>query len=989
MKAKPLFLRRLFAALFCTIATRRARTRRVTKARPRTIMAPPKVAVCFAGAWRDWPGAWRHIQPNIIESLGDVDIFAVSDSIPAGAHGMGDVSFTVARMREAFGARFKGGEHLSARHLENVSAHTWPSITATQAALPKHSTVFAYLYKIWRCGQLIHKSGVMYDVIVRLRPDLWPTQPFHILRIGRGDGAVYELQVGGRCVQFGSRTVVIHAYTNFCANDWLAIGSAKAMTVTMDLLRFWSPASRFLSPDEAMDSLFSKSVELAHNWLWWRTGTAVVRQPLFIELARRRCSRPNCLRMPAWQIMREQQQQQQQQPGEQEPQRPHELGMAALAGPSVLNDTFAAGTCIVHAAAPRPSIGTMQPGRHGLVNDCGDADGSIQDLEWFTGPIPASSTSRTAADMALASQPVVSRSARGRAKRAKGFIEPPRVLPISEDKLAWTRPACTDVEDLSVMDPLVPCKKLSGDELSYKPLAHRPSVLRGYGVPLCFQCDGSSLPSRSKEAGSLPTGGPLENAMLTAARAGYQAVVEELEHISVSPEGARAHVGDVARLRWTLGRCLNPLHTPGSPRPDVRVLVVGCSMTQGFMNCGTTLAGKQCSVPCDSLSWYRVLGGLLQQALPGCTVVALRSTSRGGRSVTTAQRYDTRVRRFQPHVILTDLTVCDLRGITSSLDEVRVQAGMETLIRRALADASFPALIHVESWSELNPMGKCKNVSAHRVHLPVAAHYNVPTLSFMLGVCAVAPERALRRHWRGGCSANASTCQALDTEGQECEPHPGPHTHRVFALLAAELMLAEAVRAGVLLASAKARSGLPRPVPLDESATRTLLPSAALSSLAACRAHHGTGTPLETLDFAEGACGTPTRGEGWRCYADRPGKPGWIREVSDELAGTGLGDDPPLSFSVPLATSKLTVGFLRSYDARMGTARVWLDDDVDSAVLLNGSWASQTSQTDLAVVRAAELCRRTCLSKPRNARHQVHVQRVSGQKFKLLSIELC
>ena len=42
-----------------------------------------------------------------------------------------------------------------------------------------------------------------------------------------------------------------------------------------------------------------------------------------------------------------------------------------------------------------------------------------------------------------------------------------------------------------------------------------------------------------------------------------------------------------------------------------------------------------------------------------------------------------------------------------------------------------------------------------------------------------------------------------------------------------------------------------------------------------------------------------------------------------------------------------------------------------------------------AVVRAAELCRRTCLSKPRNARHQVHVQRVSGQKFKLLSIELC
>ena len=362
--------------------------------------------------------------------------------------------------------------------------------------------------------------------------------------------------------------------------------------------------------------------------------------------------------------------------------------------------------------------------------------------------------------------------------------------------------------------------------------------------------------------------------------------------------------------------------------------------------------------------------------------------------MTTAQRYDTRVRRFAPHVILTDLTICDLRGIASSLDEVRVQAGMETLVRRALFDVNAPAIIHVESWSELNPMGKCKNQSAHRLHLPVAAHYGIPSVSFMLGVCAQAPESALRRHWRGGCSTNASTCALLDTEGQDCEPHPGPHTHRVFALLTAELMLAEVVSMGTdlrLTSKRPARSialASARPLPLDEAA-KTLLPEAALASLSACRAHHGTGNPLETLDFAEKSCGAPTQSRGWRCYEDRPGKPGWIREASDAPARVGFDAEPRLSFTVPLASVKITFGYLRSYDSRMGAARVWLDDDTKQAVVLNGSWASRTSQTDISVAKVSDLCHRSCLSQPRHEKHQLHVQRLSGRKFKLLSIEVC
>eukprot|EP00322_Chrysochromulina_rotalis_P002949 CAMPEP_0115840976 /NCGR_PEP_ID=MMETSP0287-20121206/7050_1 /TAXON_ID=412157 /ORGANISM="Chrysochromulina rotalis, Strain UIO044" /LENGTH=288 /DNA_ID=CAMNT_0003294607 /DNA_START=62 /DNA_END=928 /DNA_ORIENTATION=+ len=288
-------------------------------------------------------------------------------------------------------------------------------------------------------------------------------------------------------------------------------------------------------------------------------------------------------------------------------------------------------------------------------------------------------------------------------------------------------------------------------------------------------------------------------------------------------------------------------------------------------------------------------------------------------------------------------------------------------------------------------MGRCKSRAAHRLHLPVAAHYGVPTVSFMLGVCAFMPETALQRHWRGGCSPNASTCASLDTEGQECEPHPGPHTHRVFALLAAELILFEAIRVGRRVqALGNARgSHLPRPVPMEDAATRTLLPSTALASLSACRAHHGTGNPLLMLDFAEGSCGTPMQSAGWRCYADRPGKPGWIRQTAAGPSGSSMDVEPSLSFEVPLASSKLTLGFLRSYDLRMGAARVWLDDDIDAAVILNGSWTSQTSQTDILVTRAADLCGSTCRSRPRQAKHEVNIQRVSGQKFKLLSVELC
>ena len=408
--------------------------------------AAMRVAICFAGAWRDWPTSWLRIREHMVDPLGDdVHIYAVSDGThaAAGTHGRSDPGWTVARMRQTFGVRFRDGEQLTAAHMANVSGHTWPEIAATQAALSAGNPVFAYLYKIWRCGQLIHRSAIAYDVVIRMRPDLWPTQAFHLAHVPDSDAI--ELQVGGRCVRFGPRDVVIHSYTNFCGNDWFAIGGLAAMTVTMDLVRFWTPSSRFLSPDAAFDHYFTGSIEMAHNWLWWRTGTAVHRRPLFLELSRRRCTKPGCIRMPAWQVARH------------------------------LRPPPNASTCKALPAAPRPPVGTMQPGRYGLVNDCGaTTPGALGDLEMFTGPKPAAPVGSVSATALLAKKP-----------KLLLRVEPPRIIRTPTTP-SWARPDCGDVDDLRSHSPLQPCKKRTGDEASYQPEAHRPRVASGYGSALIF-----------------------------------------------------------------------------------------------------------------------------------------------------------------------------------------------------------------------------------------------------------------------------------------------------------------------------------------------------------------------------------------------------------------------------------------------------------------------------------------------------------------------
>ena len=361
-------------------------------------------------------------------------------------------------MRELFGAdRFRAGELLSEEHMLNVSSHTWPEIAQAQVELDRESRLthhkpipFAYVYKIWRCGQLIHRSGVAYEVVIRMRPDLWPIRPFKLARAADGR---FELQVGGRCVCFGSREVVVHALTNYCANDWLAIGTLDTMTVTMDLARFWTPASAFLSTDAAFEGMFRVGVEPALNSLWWRTGTKVLRQPLFVEIARLRCADPSCLRLPAWQLV------------------------------PILQLPESKSKCTVLPSGKRSIPGVLQQARYGMANDCGAIHGR-GDLEWFSGPTPTLG-SASLAKPKEGWKPSTGNWRRGNVSELPR--EPPRTIFYSnKDKPTWARPDCGDVADMAVHNPLPPCKKVTGDEADHRPEAHRPRVLQGYGVPMVF-----------------------------------------------------------------------------------------------------------------------------------------------------------------------------------------------------------------------------------------------------------------------------------------------------------------------------------------------------------------------------------------------------------------------------------------------------------------------------------------------------------------------
>ena len=430
--------------------------------------------------------------------------------------------------------------------------------------------------------------------------------------------------------------------------------------------------------------------------------------------------------------------------------------------------------------------------------------------------------------------------------------------------------------------------------------------------------------------------------------------------------------------------------------------------------------------------------------------------------------------------VLADFTINDQnRDFNGTL------AGMELLARSVRALPLMPPLVHVESIAQYHggSLRHCAQPTLDpsvQPHHAVALHYALPVLSMDRALCAAGPnttdagyKAAQTEHWRAGCgeldAPMRSGSTSISDAAGACWIHPGPHTHRLYALLIAVHLLRGLSEAAAAVAEAVTKAVAVQSA--DQSGE-----SAAVSGRAAC-SHDGYGgrghgelahaprgdrsgvygvvpppqaepdkraevaplTPnlgeyeaclhfLTKLDVTADSSGctpwehagpsasaAPHSGEtmgatartaagrrlgevvshaaaavellnatGFRCYEDRPKKPGYIANRQ----GSTLEISALLTI-----TGHVCVGYLRSYDMGMGRARVAINGKFGSGVVLDGHWELPNSQIDtvaIPVTKLAGLAGGALLSKQRGARpFRVGLQTMDDAKFKLMWLGTC
>ena len=285
--------------------------------------------------------------------------------------------------------------------------------------------------------------------------------------------------------------------------------------------------------------------------------------------------------------------------------------------------------------------------------------------------------------------------------------------------------------------------------------------------------------------------------------------------------------------------------------------------------------------------------------------------------------------------MISDFAINDFKGIAPNDTRTprMLAAAMDSLARHVIDKATKHrprVYIHVEALAK--GLGCAPSTATH---LAVATRHAVPFLSFMASICndsaVVARTTFPRSLYRAGCGW-------LDREGFDCGVHPGPKVHSTFAsLLTAYLawQFADAAHdmampgGGAEASGAKAcRTAQKSPVAAQEEAEVVAAAAAAQAAAAAAplAAASGEREELEALEALEGcpvalsmldvtggctssvissghvtqpiakreqeqskephvsSTFTPLRAVGWRCYEDRPGKPGWIAEWHAEDA---------------------------------------------------------------------------------------------------------
>ena len=407
--------------------------------------------------------------------------------------------------------------------------------------------------------------------------------------------------------------------------------------------------------------------------------------------------------------------------------------------------------------------------------------------------------------------------------------------------------------------------------------------------------------------------------------------------------------GSSSGLRARLQRCLV------DESSSLVIKVLGNSMTHGSMNCRGAPPYwcsnhiENGSSSTEHLRWAAGLQKMLQRALPCHVHVPVKDSGGVGSAYYSQPSIFRKSVDAADDVVIADWSISDASGRPQMKPGSRDFEAAEELFVRELRTVRphSPFLVHMEAYPDMGSTPMQCDDETQAAPRAVCEHYGVPLISFMRAVCSErdvshrSREPALR-HWRAACSRDGNheaACSPVEAGGcGVCGVHPGPTTHRIYALLLAHYFLGQAA-----VACSVPQEELPA-APND--AGPSWLPLKQLQLFQGC------SVPMANINLRMFGCGAPPWGrpiasKGWHCFEDRPGKPGWIATANASHK---------LAFTMPMTREgSIIVSFLRSYHGMANASVALAGLEGGAEVVLEGAWRSRTSQEEFRVIPVAEL----------------------------------
>jgi hypothetical protein len=230
-----------------------------------------------------------------------------------------------------------------------------------------------------------------------------------------------------------------------CGADDMWLGSYGAMTVFMDMVRFVTTRSSFLSPEPELDETYRNfpGGEVHVNWLAWRTGIHLLHfqtHTVFFAVT----VTPSC----------------------------YQKIISNIGDPDHFQTLTLPGNECQRFFAPDKFQALRLPGNEcqrlgveplRIPRQYSASEGLLAEIPW---------------DENSCHDPATGRSLEWHAGRGKR---------------SGARPACNNVTNLATHNPLGNCRRRDDNAMSWKAGAHRVFVERGFGMPLIFENSTGSL----------------------------------------------------------------------------------------------------------------------------------------------------------------------------------------------------------------------------------------------------------------------------------------------------------------------------------------------------------------------------------------------------------------------------------------------------------------------------------------------------------------